>query len=266
MLKIFSLFIITLLYVNAFSQIGGLSASKIGAKNTETVSAGSIEFEPYFAYAIATKFFESSGASSNLFSSSDSTLIFSSMGLRFSYGLFENLELGIAIPIDISEINFGMKYQIPMEGKLRMGLMAGYNDIIGNRVYVRRNAAHEVSPSYIVGIIMSYAANLKLSIDFDAQFQQHTFKNTLGHTQGLYINSDIGYYFLEKINFIAGLAYNFQVYDSSGNNSHVLTLNTGISIEKAKNFILVVNAPFDLIGKNEYKTKGFGLALTIILD
>ena len=43
-------------------------------------------------------------------------------------------------------------------------------------------------------------------------------------------------------------------------------LNPGIAIEKAENFILVVNAPFDVFGKNEYKTFGFGLALTIILD
>jgi len=29
---------------------------------------------------------------------------------------------------------------------------------------------------------------------------------------------------------------------------------------------LVLNVPIDLLGKNEFKTVGFGLALTIILD
>ncbi|MDA3907303.1 MAG: hypothetical protein PF484_14620 [Bacteroidales bacterium] len=76
----------------------------------------------------------------------------------------------------------------------------------------------------------------------------------------------MGYYLLDRVNFIIGLNYNFQSYLSNNDNSQVLTLNTGVAIEKAENFILVLNAPFDILGKNEYQTIGFGLALTIILN
>ena len=60
--------------------------------------------------------------------------------------------------------------------------------------------------------------------------------------------------------------YFYKDLDDSNNSSQLFTLNPGIAIEKAENFILVINSPFDLFGKNEYKTVGFGLALTIILD
>lgn len=63
-----------------------------------------------------------------------------------------------------------------------------------------------------------------------------------------------------------GLNYNYQAYENSDNNSHLLALNTGLAIERAKHFILVLNAPFDILGKNEYQTRGFGMALTILLD
>lgn len=258
--------LIILSSINLFAQVGGLSASKLGTLCTTTVAQGNIEFEPFLGFSVSSNQFDDLGKVQNLFSTSDSTLMFSSMGFRFSYGLIKNLEIGISLPIDISEINFAAKYKLPFEGKLTAGLLAGYSSIIGNQVYVRRNAAHEVMPSFIGGLILSYEMTDKLSIDFDAQYQQHTLVNTQGHTKGFYVNSDIGYYLLEKINFIVGLNYNYQAYENSDNNSHLLALNTGLAIERAKHFILVLNAPFDILGKNEYQTRGFGMALTILLD
>ena len=113
---------------------------------------------------------------------------------------------------------------------------------------------------------MGYTISNRISVDFDAQYQKHSQLTSLGHYQGFYMNSDIGYYLMDNVNFIMGLNYNFQSYDEQIDNAHLLTLNTGVAIEKAKNFILVLNAPFDLFGKNEYQTKGFGLALTIMLN
>lgn len=261
------LFLLILLYsFNLTAQIGGLAASKLGTLCTSTVQSGAIEFEPFFGYTKSNHVFDENGNRQLLFATSDSTMIFSNIGFRFSYGVMENLEIGVTAPVDISELRFGAKYKLPFEGKLTAGLLAGYNAIIGNQIYVRQHAAHEVSPSIMGGIVMTYELTEKLSVDFDAQYQKHTQKNTLGHSQGFYINTDIGYYLLEKVNFIMGLNYTFQAYEDHNDNSHLLTLNTGIAIEKAEHFILVLNAPFDLFGKNEYQTHGFGLALTIMLD
>jgi len=250
----------------SYAQIGGLSASKLGTLCTSTVPEGTIEFEPFFNYATSTKIFDSDGKIQSLFASADSTMKFSASGLRFSYGLMKNMELGVSLPIDVSEIRFGAKYKLPMQGKLSMGLLAGYHTIVGNQIYNRKNAIHESAPSVFAGLVMTYEFNPRLSVDFDAQYQKHTHNTIEGHNQGIYLNSDIGYYFLEKIDFIIGLNFNYQCYDARSNDSYLLTLNTGVAIKRAKNFILVLNAPFDILGKNEFQTKGFGLALTILLD
>jgi len=259
-------FAFILLNLSAFAQVGGISASKVGALCTTPIDAGSIEFEPFFGYSISTHYFDSQGARQNLFATSDSTLKFSASGMRFSYGLMKNLELGVALPVDVSEIRFGAKYKLPFEGKFTMGLLGGYNTLIGNQVYTRRNAAQELTPSFVGGFIFSYVFSDKFSMDADAQFQKHTQITSKGHTHGFYFDMDAGYYFMEKVNFIVGLHYNTKIYQVNANNSHLLTLNTGLAIERARHFILVLNAPFDLAGKNEYQTSGFGLALTILLD
>ena len=113
---------------------------------------------------------------------------------------------------------------------------------------------------------MTYEVSDKFSMDFNAQYQKHVDITAEGHNQGVFISSDFGYYAIEDVNFIMGMQYNFKEYDAYENNSHLFTLNPGIAIEKAENFILVLNVPIDLFGKNEYQTVGFGLALTIILD
>lgn len=266
MKNLFLLFFVSFLSVSAYSQVAGLSASKLGTLCTAPVPEGTIEFEPFFGYSITSDYFDSNGDLQPLFSTSDSTMKFSGSGFRFSYGLMKNLEIGVSLPIDVSVVSFGAKYKLPLEGNFTMGLLGGYTTLIGNQVYVRRSAIHEMTPSFVGGIIMTYEFNENLSIDFDAQYQKHTLETSDGHTHGFYLNSDIGYYLMDRVNFIVGLNYGYKVFNASIDNSSLLTLNTGIAIEKAKHFILVLNAPFDLFGKNEYQTKGFGLALTIILD
>ncbi len=251
---------------NIYSQVGGLSASKLGTLCSEAVPAQAIEFEPLFAYASTTKFFDENGDIQNLFATSDSTQFFSASGFRFSYGLFKDFEIGVSLPVDVSMVSFGAKYKLPIGEKLTFGLLAGYNSVVGNTIYVRRSALHESTSSLVGGLIMTYEASDKFSMDFNAQYQKHLHITTEGHDQGLFISSDFGYYAIENVNFIIGMHYNFKKYDTFENNSHLFTINPGIAIEKAKNFILVLNVPIDLLGKNEFKTVGFGLALTIILD
>jgi len=248
------------------AQVGGLSASKLGTLCTTPVPEGTIEFEPFFGYATATNFFDNKGDIHPLFSTPDSTIKFASSGLRFSYGLMKNLEVGVSLPIDVSEVNFGAKYKLPFDGNFTMGLLAGYNKVLGNRISACRDAICKATTAYVGGVIMTYKFSDKLCVDFDAQYHKHKKTTVEGHNQGFNINSDIGYYVMERVNFIVGLNYSYQNYNTILDDAYLLTLNTGIAIEKAENFILVLNAPFDILGKNEYQTTGFGLALTIILD
>ncbi len=266
MKKITSFLFFLVFALTSMAQVGGLSASKLGTLCTETVPLNAIEFEPAFSFSSATHFFDSDGHRQALFAATDSTLNFSSTDFRFSYGALKNFEIGVSIPLNLSEAHFGVKYKLPLDGKLNMGLLAGYNTPIGNQIFVHRNDIYENTPAIIGGIIITYKLNKICSFDFDAQYQKHTLKTIDGHSQGLFVNADFGYYLLENIDFIVGLNYNYKGFDNFLNNSHLLSLNTGVAIERAKHFILVLNVPFDILGKNEYQTTGFGLALTIILD
>ncbi len=253
--------------INAiFAQVGGLSASKLGTFCTEAIPAQALEFEPFFEFATSTSAFDMNGTAQNLFVTSDESQIFSSTGFRFSYGLFKDFEIGVSIPVDISTINLGAKYKLPIEGKATFGLLAGYNQILGNAVYIRKDAMHESTNELVGGIILTYEFSDKFSLDFNAQYHKHLNTTNLGHDQGMCIGTDIGYYLIKNINFIIGSRCVFIHYKEKIMNAHLFTLNPGIAIEKAENFILVMNAPFDVFGKNQYKTFGFGLALTIILD
>ena len=262
------IFTLSLFFVlnNIYAQVGGLSASKLGTLCTEAVPAQAIEFEPFFSYASSSHFFDTNGESQSLFATSDSMQFFAASGFRFSYGLFKDFEIGVSIPVDVSMASFGAKYKLPIDGKLTFGLLAGYNSVIGNAVYVRRNAVHESTSSLVGGLIMTYEASDKFSIDLNTQYQKHINETAEGHDQGLFISSDFGYYAIENVNFIMGMYYNYKKHDVFEDNAHLFTINPGIAIEKAENFILVLNAPIDLLGKNEFQTVGFGLALTIILD
>ena len=266
MKKLLIIFGLLLTYNFSIAQVGGLSASKLATLCTEAVPVNTIEFEPFFGLASATSFFDNNGTTQNLFTGNDSTQYFSETGFRFSYGLMKNLEVGISLPVDVSAVSFGAKYKLPFGEKMTFGMLAGYNSIVGNGVYVRRNAAHESTSALVGGLIMTYEFTDKFSMDFNAQYQKHINITDAGHDQGIFISSDIGYYFIENVNFILGANYFYKEFDVDENNSYLFTLNPGIAIEKAENFILVLNAPIDLFGKNEYQTIGFGLALTIILD
>ena len=265
MKSLFSLFLL-LLAANAYSQIGGISASKLATPSSGTVALNSIEFEPSFSFASSKNSFDEAGIKQSLFSSKDSTMLFSSTGLRFTYGLLKNLEIGVSLPTDISIVNFGVKYKLPIEGKLTFAVISGYSTITGNGIYVKRNATHESTSSMAAGIVLSYEFSERFSCDFNTQYFKHRHTTNEGHNQGIYISSDIGYYLIKNVDLIMGLNYYFMDNIISSNRSNLLTLNPGIAIEKAKNFILILNTPIDLSGKNEYSSYGFGLALTVLLD
>ncbi|MBT6688052.1 MAG: hypothetical protein HN704_09535 [Bacteroidetes bacterium] len=250
----------------SYSQVGGLSASKLGTLCADVVPVQTIEFEPFFEFSSTSNIFDNNGEKKALFSTKDSIQFFSSMGFRFSYGLFKNFEIGVSLPVDVSTISFGAKYKLPFERKFSAGLLAGYNTIIGNSVYQKKKSIYAETPAMIAGIITTYEFSDKFSFDFNAQFHKHIYTIIGGHNYGYSLSSDFGYYIIEDVNFIIGANYSQNKFDDIGNDSYLLTINPGIAIEKAKNFILVLNTPLSLLGKNEYKTSGFGLALTIMLD
>jgi len=259
-------FIIVLIFstlqVNA--QVGGISASKLATICTQTVPAKKIEFEPSLSFAFAKKYWDSN--SNKQIINQDSTLVASGASFRFSYGVAENLEIGAAIPVDMSTINYGIKYQFPYSGKLSFAVLGGFNLPLGNQFYDKKRKFEDNTSQIVTGIVSSLALNGKTSIDFDAQFQKHTKKLETGHKNDLFLNSDIGFYAKEGIQFAFGTNYYASKYENAQNDVQLLSLNAGITIEHAENFIVVLNTPIDVWGKNIEKFIGFGFALTILIE
>ena len=257
---------IIILSFNLYSQVGGLSASKLATICTAPVPENMIEFEPAFGFTYSNEYYNEDGIVESRFGADDSLEITSNLGFRFSYGLMENLEIGMLVPFDANSFSIGLKYKMFEKDNFSLGLMTGYNSTDGNRIINRSILELEDSPAIAGGLIVTYDFSDKLSMDFDAQYQQHINTTDEMHKSDVFLNSDIGYFVTDGVQLVLGMNYFNSAYEDVDLNSNLLTMNVGITLEKADNFILVANAPIDIFGQNNYKSTGFGLALTIIID
>ena len=262
------LFLILQIYeFSMLAQVGGISASKLATLCTETVPYKSIEFEPMFSFSYSNQLWDKDGKLEYAFSSRDSIIVSSEFGFRFSYGVLKNLEIGVAAPAAMSSLSWGAKYRIPLGEKYCCGILAGFNLPLGNGIFSKNSQYSDVTPSIAGGIVTTFnIIEEKLCIDFDVQYQKYVKQVDDKHLGDIFLNSDIGYFITKNIQMVAGINYSETRFEQKMNNSYLLTLNTGLTIECAENFILVLNAPFDLAGKNVYKSKGFGMALTILIN
>lgn len=251
---------------SGFAQIGGISASKLTTLCTQPVPVKAIEFEPTFGFSYSNEMWNETGKLIKTFETKDSVATSSKFGFRFSYGAIKNLEIGLTLPVDISSINCGMKYKLPFGNKVSFALLTGFNFPVGNQILSKNYRRSENTATYIGGLIMTYNFNEKLSIDADAQYQKYIKNISEKHKNDIFINTEIGYFIADNIQFVIGLNNFFTTFENSNSNSFLISLNPGITIERAENFILVLNTPIDLTGKNTDKTAGFGLALTININ
>lgn len=251
---------------NARAQVGGISDSKLGTICTEAISKNTIEFESAFGTTQTNQYWDKNGKLFDTYQTSDSMELNSDLGFRFTYGAFENFEIGIALPADVSAVSWGMKYKFLSLDKLSFGAMFGLNTIFGNTVYNKSVKTIERTPTYAAGLASTYQINDDLSVDCDVQYQAFTQKIQEKHTNDLFINLGVGYFIKGIVQPIIELNYGASNFDNSDVNLALLTLNPGVTIETAERFMIVLNTPIDISGKNTDKTTGLGFALTIMLD
>jgi hypothetical protein len=253
------LFVLSFNIVNA--QVGGLSASKLFTLCSETVSKSAIEFEPSFAFSTSRYSWNDSYKMTDNFSNSDSISVSSAMAFRFSYGLTNNIELGVSVYNGVSLASWGLKYKFYKKEKTLFAFIIGVNTVLGNRTYDIYNLSN--SNSIATGFILSKKFSEKLSFDADVQYQR-CFSDKIIRHQDIFINTDFGYYIFDGVQLVMGL--NYFINDGFFRQSSLFILNPGLTIEKAKNFILVFQVPYSIIGRNTEKSVGFALALTILID
>lgn len=248
-----------------YSQVGGISGSKLGAFCSDVVDHKHIEFEPAFYHVRAKKYWDGDGNLQNLYSTSDSARAETGMNFRFTYGLWDKLEIGTSISTDLSVSSWGARFVAYQNEKVGVAVIAGANIPFGNRDVDGKTRASQLMTAIGGGGVFSAQFTENLSLDFNAQymfFMKETDNNSKG---SWYANADIGYYFFQRqFQLIAGLGYQNSVFETYSN--QILTVYPGVTIETGKRYIIVISTPFDVYGENALKNFGVSFALTIILD
>ena len=109
MKRLFFLVIVLFISTSSFSQIFGVSSSKLSSVSANTVEKNHFEFEPGFGYYWATSYYDENGKIQPLSTEKDSIEIYNSMVFRFTYGITKDFAAGIMIASDLSSVfNFSI--------------------------------------------------------------------------------------------------------------------------------------------------------------
>ena len=140
-MKKYTILLIVLLgFKFAFSQVGGISNSKLTVVCSEVIPYKTLEFEPAMGFGWSAKQWDSDKKLINSFASDDMSSVFSEYGYRMTYGLAKGVEIGINLPSDISSTSWGIKYQfLPNEEGFAMAGMLGLNVPLGNKIFDKSN-------------------------------------------------------------------------------------------------------------------------------
>ena len=187
------------------------------------------------------------------------------MGFRFTYGLWDKMEIGLSITSVISSASLGLRYVIVQKDNYALAGMTGVNIPLGNGVFNKNIRFAERAFSAGIGAVSTISPTPNLSIDIQAQYMGYLEKTADNDKGGLYLSSDAGYYIMNHTFQLIGAAAFSSVKNNNGNHQ-VITLDPGFTVETGRNFIIVVGFPFDIYGKNEAKNAGFSFALTITLE
>ena len=264
---IFSIVLLLLVLImnTAYSQVAGISASKIGTFCFGTVPAKDLEFEPSFSFGKTSQTWNSESKLQNKFANGDSIETISGLAFRCTYGLTDKLEIGMSAPADVSGVSWAVKYIVYQNEKSGVAAISGVNMPLGNKVYDKTsNDPHNIS-SFAGGICVSYKFNEKLFLDFDLQGQRLLINVKDNNHFDLFLNSDIGYYIKEHAQLICGLSYFNNFYHDSYSDNSLLNIHPGISYETGENFLIIISSPIGLYGKNIDQSYGINIAFTMTI-
>ncbi len=259
--------------VNVFGQIAGVSASKLLNVCTDPVPPKTIEFEPSVAVGFSKGFYNSDSKFNSYLKNQDSLNVASNLSFRFTYGVMKNLEIGFLVPASMNDICIGAKYKFPFSFKksTTFGALAGVNLPLGNKGYrlsENKNNGELFTYGIAGGVIISHFFTKDFSVDFNAVTQKNfpSATNKDFNTSAFFAGADFGYYFIKGIQAIIGFNYSSFDFNDENLRRYSFVLDFGFTIEQAKNFLLVLNTPVTIAGKNIDKTFGFGFALTTTID
>ncbi len=262
----FSILSILLLAVNfAFSQIGGLSGSKLASYCVDIVDQKKIEFEPSFYYVHSAEYWNNNGKHEHIYPNSDSVINVSGMMFRFTYGLLSNLEVGISVPVNLSKSYFGARYVILEKKNFGVAAIAGFQMPMGDGIFSKHLHTEENTVQAGIGGVVSVSSGENFSVDFNAQYDRFLKEPVSTKTNTYAVSADAGYYvFNHTFQLIGSLYYEYNQME--GKYQDLLLFSPGFTLETGKNFIVVMSVPFDIYGHLTNHGVGFSFALTLTFE
>lgn len=203
------------------SQIVGYSASKISAADATTVEKNNLEFETSFSYLLAKSYNNSKTA------------------FRITYGLTNFSEVGILMPVDLSDISLASKFVFLKKDNFKIGGLLGLN--------IEQNKHNKCQTWYGWGLLTTIDLSEKISLDLN-------FHNLFKSQKFYVFITDLGYRLGDYI-FLLGFENIFQ------NNNYQLTLSPGISVETGKRYLIVLSHGFVLSSSLKRQFNKVGLTI-----
>ena len=266
MRKSYIFFVLIFISWNTSGQIAGISGSKLRSYCVDVVDHHKVELEPSLYYGQSRRHWNDESDLEDTFSTADSINRFSGIAMRITYGLFDKLEVGMAVPLDMKTGYFGMRYVLLQKKSYGLAAIAGFNVPMGQGTYKRGYRSEDDAMQLGLGGVFSYQKGENFSLDYNLEYDNFLSETVSTKKGTVYTSVDVGYYFFNhQLQLIGSVGYE---YSDMGNglNQNRLTLYPGVTIETGKHYIIVLAAPFDVYGRNVNKTAGFAMALTLTLN
>ncbi len=261
------LLLFSIISINTYSQVFGLSAAKLAAVNAATINKNNFEFEPGFGYFWATSYYDETGKLKPLSSTTDSTDVYQEMVFRFTYGITKRFEAGMMIASNLSSFSLGAKYTLFTINTFSAGVIAGGTFANESDIVAINSGIFGKTLSFAAGMAFSNEFSEKLSLDFDVQYQCLR-DNKVSYSNDIFADAELAYIFKNKNQLIAGLSYtlNNHTHEYDGHKNYLLSLNLGASIETGEMFAFSFLFPIAILGKNYDRLNGFHFILTMFLS
>ena len=233
--------------------VGGISNSKVIVPSTDTVPKKRIEIEPFANF---------------LFADDEINTKTYDLGLRLTYGLLDNVELGTSIffvtfedddlintDATFGNIEPGLKWRFLEQEDYSL---SSFSLAYEGGFTIPTSGSDELWAFEPLGLILTKNFNEKLSIDNDV-----VLRIVEDELWGIITNHGAGYYITEWLQPVAEIAYIYENIDDS-RNAHVLSLTGGFTADVTDYATLIVGVSKDIVSEDTEDTLVITTALTLI--
>lgn len=261
MTKVLYIYIIAVVFsaTNVYSQVGGLSNSKVVLPGTATVEPGDFEFEPSFDVFWSNKAWDQDGNTLEF----DKTTRVSGLAYRFTAGFEHNMEAGLTVPEDVSTLSFGFKWLFWKKNDKSFALQSGVRFESDNREISETEESLNVITN---GVVFTYEPNDKFSFDTDVSFSLYS--ADIGSEPANYSGTfDIGaaYFLTNRFQTILELNSAWISFENSVLNSSKSNGTLGIKYNPNDGTAIIFGLKQGLFGTNNDKGVSFVGAFTFLM-